>query len=308
MDALIAQMGKLGRREAFAAVEAAFGAIKACPAPSATEVNGFINLVHLVLLIYPRGMRIRVSGARQTANPHEVVLQFNDTYEAALDRTVDFLSRNFLGHIEKYAPRQYLRAALRALAKEYGNERATGNETVTVDELSPAADSEPAQDERPSYLKRYEYIGQDKSDGEIFYDWYVGSLSRRELAQLHGISVEQVNRVLLEVARERFEQGRFYPMVSWLVGMNVNGDVLWLWSKGLSPQQIADKVGKSRWVVYKRLEGIRLLMARLRARGEPGRAFGRWLCGIEPELYRRRDVRGILREFDSKLELSESLG
>ena len=85
---------------------------------SEAETSEFIELVHLVLLQFARGETIRVSGPSQ-ARELDVCLKYNDVYEAALYRAMEFLARNLFDHIEEYTPHQYLHAALRVLGKEY---------------------------------------------------------------------------------------------------------------------------------------------------------------------------------------------
>jgi hypothetical protein len=310
IDQVIADVGNLSRREAFSALQDVFGAIRAQPGLSEAELKRFFDLVTLVFLVYPRGMTIRISGAK-TGSIYEERLEFNDIYEAALDRTMDFLARNFLNHIEEYSPQQYLRAGLRTLAKEYSLERAHRGQEVTVDSswdrtgedeaASPERDL--VQEEPPAWLRAYDYVRESKPDGEIFHGWFVGNLSRPELARLYGMTVAQVNQVILRIARQGFEQGRLYPLVSSLVRLNENGDIFWLWLKGLTAQQIGEKVAKSHWVVYKRLEAVRRKFARLKGLGEPGRRFGAWFCGVSPELIQQEEVRRLLKRHGAELGL-----
>jgi len=331
IDEVIAGIGKLGRREAFEALQTTFGIIKESGTLSEQELRRFMDMVTLVLFVYPRGMRIRISGPKQAANAREEVLEFNDTYEAALGRTIEFLMRNFFDHLEEYDPQHYLRAALRALAKEYGRARAIQNETVAVDGLlervAPDEDGVAASTdsagrlasegglglsgadadaERPECMQRYESLLDNKPDGTIFYDWFVGNLSRIELAQLHGLSVEQVNETILRVARSGFENGRLFPLVSSLLHLKEDGDILWLALKGLTGEQIGRKVAQTHWVVYKRLEALRRRFARLREMGRPGRDFGEWLCGVRPELSQSAGVRQVLHEHGLEFGLIES--
>jgi hypothetical protein len=310
IDRIIAEAGKLGRREAFTALQDVFGLIKQQPGLSEPELKRFFDLVTLVFLVYPRGMTIRISGAK-SGRICEERLEFNDAYEAALDRTLDFLARNFLNHIDEYSPRQYLRAALRTLAKEYALERQHRRESVAVDSFADHAAEEEtvsperdlAQEEPPAWLKAYDYVRENKPDGEIFHSWFVGNLSRQELARLYALPLAQVNRAILGIARRVFEQGRLYPLVSSLVRLNENGDIFWLWLKGLTAQQIGEKVRKSHWVVYKRLEAVRRKFARLKELGEPGRRFGAWFCGVNPELIQQAEVRRLLERSGAELGL-----
>lgn len=309
IDRVIRSIGKLSRREAFGALEEVFRTLKARPGLSESEVKRFFDMVTLVLLVYPRGMTIRISGAG-AGSICEERLDFNDVYEAALDRTMEFLARNLLNHIDEYEPRQYLRAALRALAKEYARERTQRRDSITVDNYDDAAEDETAnperdlvQEETPAWLREYDYVRDDKPDGEMFHGWFVGNLSRAELARLYGKTPAQVNAAILRIARQDFEQGRLYPLVSSLVRLNDNGDIFWLWLKGLTAQQIGEKVAKSHWVVYKRLETMRRRFARLKNLGDPGRRFGAWLCGVSPELIRQADVRRVLEDQGAELGL-----
>jgi hypothetical protein len=322
-DKLIAGIGKLGRREAFESVQEVFGLIQQRRTLSEPELKRFMDLVTLVLLVYPRGMRIRLSGARPGANAREERLDFNDNYEAALSRTIDFLARNFSTHVEEYTPLQYLRAALRELAKEYGRARTIQNESIEVDSISErvALDDEGGgeartNEPRPEAFSQlstpvpspgYEYVLEYKPDGEIFYDWFVGNLSRRELAQLRHLSPEEVDQSILHIARSEFEHGRLYPLINSLVHLKVNGDILWLALKGLTGEQIGQKVALSHWAVYKRLGTMHRRFRRLRALGASGRAFGEWLCGVRPELGQTAEVRRILHEHGAEFGLEESL-
>jgi hypothetical protein len=286
MDKVIAQIGKLGRREAFAALQEAFGTVKERDTLAEAEIKRFFDLVTLVLLVYPRNMVIRISGAGQTAGIREEHLHFDDKYEVALERTISFLTRNFLDHLDEYTPLEYLRAALRSLAKEYGIERTHQNENVPVgDAMEPdetedgtrIRSHEPVQEEAPQYLREYEAIRDVRPDGELFYDWYVGTLSRRELAQLHSLSEAQVEKAILRIAHE-FEQGRLYPLVNWLIGLKEDGDILLLFSKGLTGEQIGQKVAKSHWLVYKRISSLRKRIGQM---GDEGRGFVTRMCRAE---------------------------
>jgi hypothetical protein len=312
IDRAIAGMGRLGRREAFAALQDVFARVKQQPSLGEAELKRFFDMVTLVFLVYPRGMTIRISGPK-TGSICEEKLDFNDVYEAALDRTMDFLARNFLTHIDEYEPQQYLRAALRTLAKEYSRERAQRRESVPVDSFDETVEDEVvnperdlAQEEAPAWLRAYDYVREDKPDGEIFHGWFVGNLARAELAAMYHKTPAQVNEAILRVARQTFEQGRLYPLVSSLVRLDENGDIFWLWLKGLTAQQIGEKVAKSHWVVYKRLETVRRKFARLRGLGRTGRRFGAWLCGVNPELIGQPDVRWVLERHGAELGLENS--
>jgi len=225
-----------------------------------------------------------------------------------------FLARNFLQHIDEYAPQQYLRAALRELAKEYAREREIRSQSVPVDTIlervtpdgTEVEPPEPVADEAPAYATEYAYVREEKPDGEIFYDWFVGNLSRLELAKLYGFTLDQVNRAILRVAQGVFEQGRLYPLVSSLVHLNEDGDILWLSLKGLTGEQIGQKVSKSHWVVYKRLDSLRKRFGRLRELGDAGRVFGAWLCGRQTGPEQAAAVRRILHEYGAELGLHET--
>jgi hypothetical protein len=215
-----------------------------------------------------------------------------------------------VNHIDEYAPQAYLRAALRALAKEYARERAQRRESVTVDNYDDSVDDETVnperdlvQEETPAWLQAYDYVRDDKPDGEMFHGWFVGNLCRAELARLYDKTPAQVNAAILRIARQTFEQGRLYPLVASLVRLDDNGDIFWLWLKGLTARQIGEKVAKSHWVVYKRLEAMRRKFARLKSLGDPGRRFGAWLCGVNPELIRQADVRRVLETRGAELGL-----
>jgi hypothetical protein len=115
MDKVITGIAQLDRRSAYAALEAVFGDLKAgYETLTEAEVTEFVELVHLVLLQFARGATIRVSGPKQS-HGLDVCLKYNDVYESALHRAMDFLSRNLLDHIEKYSSHQYLLAALRVV-------------------------------------------------------------------------------------------------------------------------------------------------------------------------------------------------
>jgi hypothetical protein len=313
IDRLVAQVGRLGRREAFGALQDVFAEVKAHPALSRSEVTRFMDLVTLILLVYPRGLRIRISGARQTGRVRETRLEFNEHYETALERTMAFLARNFLNHIDEYEPQQYVRAVLRELAKEYAREHDERSHDVPVDavlervapEGAAAGALEPQPDEAPVWLSDYDYIRTVQPDGALFYDWFVGTLSRQELVRLYGMTREQVDAALLRIARSAFERGRLYPLVSTLVRLAEDGDILWLSLKGLTGNQIGQKVAKSNWVVYKRLDLLRRRFARLREMGDAGRAFGAWLCGRPADVDQAALVRRVLHEHGAELGLDE---
>ena len=259
LSSALKRIAGLGRREAFTAIEEVFRAILENPALSSDELKQFTGLVWLVLQRHAPGMRIRISGLKQAAHPREERLESNELFEVALDRTMQFLARNFIHHVEKYAPHQYVIAVLRTLAKEYGRARETANQTLAISDMPTAGEAleeQLAAEDQPAYLREYEQVREYGRDGDIFYDWFVGSMSRYELARLYSQSLEQVEDSLLRVATT-FEQGRLKTLVSLLLSLREDGDMLLLFSKGLTGEQIGQKVGKSHWLVYKRLEAVR---------------------------------------------------
>jgi len=138
MEQVITGFARLNRRSAYAALEAVFGDLKAKQETlSEAETSEFMELVHLVLLQFARGETIRVSGPKQ-ARVLDVCLRYNDVYEAALYRAMEFLARNLFDHLEKYSPRQYLRAALRVLGKEYYRVLTDSYHTDSIPEESVA--------------------------------------------------------------------------------------------------------------------------------------------------------------------------
>ena len=100
MEQVIAGIAGLNRRSAYAALETVFDSLKAGHEKlSEAETSEFIELVHLVLLQFARGETIRVSGPKQ-ARALDVCLKYNDAYEAALYRAMEFLARNLFDHLE----------------------------------------------------------------------------------------------------------------------------------------------------------------------------------------------------------------
>jgi hypothetical protein len=257
--AALRQIAEMGRREAFAAVEELFSRMRDDRQFSAEELKQFFGLVWLVLQRHAPGMTIRITGRKQAAHPRDERLEGNEGFDLALDRTMQFLARNFTTHLEEYEPHRYVIAVLRALAKEYGLVRVAAVETLRISELPAAGEVLEEQTpgiEPPAYLREYERVRDLGRDGEIFYDWFVGSMSRYELARLHRQSLEQIEETLLRVAGA-FEQGRLLALVNLLLNLREDGDMLLLFSKGLTGTQIGEKVGKSHWLVYKRLQAIR---------------------------------------------------
>ncbi|MBN2466050.1 hypothetical protein JXD38_10570 [candidate division WOR-3 bacterium] len=305
MDRVIAGIARLDRRSAFAALEAVFGGLKArYEVLSEAEVSEFVELTHLILLQFARGATIRVSGPRQ---PHglDVCLKYNDVYEAALHRTMEFLSRHLHDHIEKYSPRQYLRASLRVLGKEYHNVLSDSYRTESIPEESAALKEDEAGSTTtpgPEELTGrqigvcteeallaaapdggYARACPDESAGgreqQMFYNWYEGNLSRCEVARLYGMTMECVDRTLLKVART-YEDGRHYGMIKWLVEMGEDGDIIWLLSKDMTAADVGQKIHRNQWVVYKHRDAVRRRLGALGLTGDEGRAFLARLFGL----------------------------
>jgi hypothetical protein len=320
IDRLIKLFGNLNRPRAFAALDAAYSSVRAQTGLAAEEVTHFLGFVELVLGQHARNIPMRISGARQAAKPKDVRLSFitdedKATYEAALHDTMDFLARNFLDHLEKYAPHKYRIAALRAFAKRYDEERRIRAGTVSVDSIPERVarenphtvfEAELVAPSNPGESQAADDIPDEQPDRGIFHDWYFANLSRRELAQLHGMSAGDIEQTILRVGCI-FEQGRRYRLIRWLLDLKEDGDVLWLWSKELTAEQIAQKVGLSAWVVYKRLGALRKRLDRLRQMGAPGRAFLEWLFyGREPKPELAEAVHAIFERFGEELGLSEA--
>ena len=307
MDRVIAGIAELNRRSAYAAIETAFGGLKAARETlSEAETSEFIELVHLVLLQFARGETIRVSGPNQ-ARELDVCLKYNDVYEAALYRAMVFLARNLFDHVEEYSPHQYLHAALRVLGKEYygvlkdsyhtdsiPEESATSRE----DELGTAGPEEslvragavcseealtvvgPEEESPPMRLS--EDVPGQKAEQQIFYNWHEGNLSRLELTRLYGLTMDGVNQALLRVARTH-ENGRHYGMVKWLIEMGEDGDIIWLLSKGMTAADVGHKVHRNQWVVYKHRDAVLRRFKVLRLAGDEGRAFCARLFGLQTD-------------------------
>jgi len=276
IDELIRGLADMRPGEAFHAVEEVFGQIKAQETLSADELTRFFGFVELVLYEKARHRTVRISGIRQANNPKDVSLEFGETFEVALHRVMAFLARNFADHLDEYDAHGYCMAVLRAFAKEYADERTMEFRSASLD--APARDDsgedsdrawrpEPSAEPPPAWLERYERIRELKPDGEIFYDWFVGTLSRQELARLHGLTLVEVDAAILHACRE-FEHGQLLPLVQWLVGQAEDGDIFLLATKGLSGEQIGEKVGKTNWTVYKRLNNVRRRAEQLRGQPE----------------------------------------
>ena len=306
MDGVIAGIARLNRRDAYAALEAAFGGLKAgYAALTEAEVSEFVELVHLVLLQFARGATIRVSGPKQ---PREldVCLKYNDIFEAALYRAMNFLSRNLYDHIEKYSPHEYLRAALRVLGKEYHHVLTDSYRTYSIPEESAASREEetgsavggesdgltdrlsagsqealavagPADGIISARVRESE--GGQAAEEQLFYNWYEGNLSRLELTRLYDMTMERVEQTLLRVART-YENGRHYGMVKWLIEMGEDGDIIWLLSKDMTAADVGQKVHRNQWVVYKHRDAVRRRLEALRLTGDEGRAFCARLFGL----------------------------
>ena len=158
-----------------------------------------------MLLQFARGEIIRVSGLKQHREL-DVCLRYNDVYEAALQRAMEFLSRNLIDHLEKYSPNQYLRAALRVLGKEYYQVLTDSYHTDSIpDESAAFREDEPGSamlEEPEDAAGRYSGVCTEEAlavagsgDGnaparlddaagrlvtgqQMFYNWYEGNLSR----------------------------------------------------------------------------------------------------------------------------------
>jgi hypothetical protein len=305
MDRVIVGIAGLNRRSAYAALEAAFGGLKAAyETLSEAETSEFIELVHLVLLQFARGETIRVSGPNQ-ARELDVCLKYNDVYEAALYHAMEVLARNLFDHLEEYSPRQYLRTALRALGKEYYRALTDSYHTDSIPEESAA----PREDEPgfaafagreeslrgasgvcseealtvvgPEEEKAHppEDVPGQKAEQQMFHNWYEGNLSRLELTRLYGLTMDRVDQTLLRVART-YEDGRHYGMVRWLIEMGEDGDIIWLLSKGMTAADVGQKVLRNQWVVYKHRDAVLRRFEALRLTGDEGRAYCALLFGL----------------------------
>jgi hypothetical protein len=310
MERVITGIANLNRRSAYGALETAFAGLKATyETLSEAETSEFIELVHLVLLQFARGETIRVSGPNQ-ARELDVCLKYNDVYEAALYRAMEFLARNLFDHLEEYSPRQYLRAALRVLGKEYHRALMDSYHTDTIPEESATLREDepgtaafagpeeyvsraggdcseealtvvgPEKENPPAHLPE-DVVGQD-AEQQLFYNWYEGNLSRFELMRLYGLTMDRVNQTLLRVARA-YEGGRHYGMVKWLVEMGEDGDIIWLLSKDMTAADVGQKVHRNQWVVYKHRDAVLRRFAALRLTGDEGRAFCARLFGLRTD-------------------------
>jgi hypothetical protein len=299
MDRVIAGIAHLNRASAYAALETVFSLLKAgCERLGEVEVSEFVELVHLVLLQFPRGETIRVTGPNQ-ARELDVCLKYNDVYDVALHRTMEFLSRNLADHVDKYSPRQYLRAVLRTLGKEYYRLLVDSYHTYSIPEESAAPSDDEAGPEAcagksasrngdaltvagPEAGSEPDCPGEQAVAQQMFRNWYEGNFSRLELSRLYGLPVDRVERILLKVARS-YERGRHLGLVRWLIGMGEDGDVVWLLSKGMSAADVGRKVELNKWVVYKRRDAVRKRLAALHLVGEEGRARRARFLGLAPE-------------------------
>ncbi len=332
MDQVIAGIANLNRRSAYAALETAFGGLKAtCETLSEAETSEFVELVHLVLLQFARGETIRVSGPRQ-ARELDVCLKYNDTYEAALYHAMEFLTRNLFDHLEKYSPNQYLRAALRVLGKEYyqaltDSYRTDGiaeeSATLREDETGTLASAGPEEylgkagedfspealtvvgpeAEHPSARLPEDVAGQDAEE-QMFHNWYEGNLSRFELARLYGLTMDGVNQALLRVVRT-YEDGRHYGMVKWLIDMGEDGDIIWLLSKDMTAADVGQKVHRNQWVVYKHRDAVMRRFEPLRLMGGEGRALCARLFGLKTDSAHEEHFPQAARDWAVKTGLLE---
>jgi len=320
MERVIAGVAELDRRSAYAAIEAVFGELKAKQETlSEAETSEFIELVHLVLLQFARGETIRVSGARQSREL-DVCLKYNDVYEAALYRAMEFLARNLFDHLEKYSRRQYLRAALRVLGKEYYRVLTDSYHTDSIPEESTALREDdpgaaalarpeegltvvgPGEHGRPAQLPE-DAPGQGLEQ-QMFYNWHDGNLSRLELARLYGLTMGRVNQALLRVARMH-ENGRHYGMVKWLIEMGEDGDIIWLLSKGMTAADVGQKVQRNHWVVYKHRDAVLRRFKVLRLAGDEGRAFCARLFGLQTDAAHEEHLPQAARDWAVKVGLME---
>ena len=332
MERVITGIGALNRRSAYSALETVFGSLKAAQETlNEAETSEFIELVHLVLLQFARGETIRVSGPRQ-ARELDVCLKYNDVYEAALYRAMEFLARNLFDHLEEYSPRQYLRAALRVLGKEYyraladsyhtdsiAEESATSREDEpgtaalagTEELLSRAGDyAEEAltvvgpESECPPAHRPEDVPGPD-TEQQVFYNWYEGNLSRYELMLLYDLTMDRVNQTLLRVARA-YEGGRHYGMVKWLIELGEDGDIIWLLSKDMTAADVGQKVRRNQWVVYKHRDAVRRRFQALRLTGDEGRALCARLFGLPTDSVHAKHFPKATRAWAVKAGLIES--
>jgi len=332
MDRVITGIAELKRRSAYAAIETAFGGLKATRETlSEAETSEFIELVHLVLLQFARGETIRVSGPKQVREL-DVCLKYNDVYEAGLYRAMEFLARNLFDHLEEYSPRQYLRAALRVLGKEYyqvltdsyhTDSIAEESATSRVDEPGTAAFAGPGDSlssasgvcseealtvvgpgEQGPPAQLPEDVPGQESEQQMFYNWHDGNLSRLELTRLYGLTMDRVNQTLLRVARTH-ENGRYYGMVKWLIEMGEDGDIIWLLSKGMTAADVGQKVHRNHWVVYKHRDAVLRRFKVLRLAGDEGRAFCARLFGLQTDAAHGEHFPQATRDWAVKVGLLE---
>ena len=320
MERVITGVAELNRRSAYAAIETVFGGLKATHETlSEAETSEFIELVHLVLLQVARGETIRVSGPHQ-ARELDVCLKYNDVYEAALYRAMEFLARNLFDHLEEYSPHQYLRAALRVLGKEYYRVLTDSYHTDSIleesttlreDEPGAAAFARPEEgltvvgpgEQGPPAQLAEDVPGQE-SEQQMFYNWHDGNLSRLELTRLYGLTMDRVNQILLRVARTH-ENGRHYGMVKWLIEMGEDGDIIWLLSKGMTAADVGQKVHRNHWVVYKHRDAVLRRFKVLRLAGGEGRAFCARLFGLQTDSVHAEHFPQATRDWAVKVGLME---
>lgn len=331
MDQVISGFARLNRRSAYAALETVFDSLKATHETlSEAETTEFVELVHLVLLQFARGETIRVSGPNH-ARELDVCLRYNDVYEVALYRAMEFLARNLFDHLEEYSPHQYLRAALRVLGKEYYRVLTDSYHTDSIlDESSAPREDEPGtavfagpeesssrgsacfeealtvvgpEDKNPpAHLP--EGVSGQEPEQQMFYNWHDGNLSRLELTRLYGLTMDRVNQALLRVARTH-ENGRHYGMVKWLIEMGEDGDIIWLLSKGMTAADVGQKVHRNHWVVYKHRDAVLRRFKLLRLAGDEGRAFCARLFGLQTDVAHREHLPQSTRDWAVKVGLME---
>jgi hypothetical protein len=332
MEQVITGFAKLNRRSAYTALETVFGSLKATHETlSEAETSEFIELVHLVLLQFARGETIRVSGPHQ-ARELDVCLKYNDVYEAALYRAMEFLARNLFDHLEEYSPQQYLRAALRILGKEYYRVLTDSYHTDSIPEESATSREDesgaavfagpgesssraggacseealtvvgPGEQGRPAQLP--EDVPGQESEQQMFYNWHDGNLSRLELTRLYGLTMDRVNQTLLRVART-YGNGRHYGMVKWLIEMGEDGDIIWLLSKGMTAADVGQKVHRNHWVVYKHRDAVLRRFKVLRLAGDEGRAFCARLFGLQTDAAHGEHLPQATQDWAVKVGLME---
>jgi hypothetical protein len=259
-------------------------------------------------------------------------LKYNDVYEAALYRAMEFLARNLFDHLEEYSPHQYLLAALRVLGKEYYRVLTDSYHTDSIPEESAALREDglgtaafaghgesssraggacaedalsvlgPEGENPPAFLS--EDVAGLNAELQMFYNWYEGNLSRFELTRLYGLTMDRVNQALLRVARTH-EDGRHFGMVKWLLELGEDGDIIWLLSKDMTAADVGQKVQRNQWVVYKHRDAVRKRFAALRLMGDEGRAFCARLFGLETESAQGEHFPKAARDWAVKLGLME---